>query len=944
MRYPSMKNAQRGSVLVFAVIVLAILFLLASSFMFVVRQSRTASTNAVNSTVGEAAAQSGLNVAVNSIRQAFSRQIVNTPEGVIDGAGAPYVKFGNRLVDGVSEVSILDLFRDETTNPDWVPLSDPTSATDLRFTISELYLSNNLEDPARPNHVVTPLYAADPGLDFDPAREFAGLPLSAGEKLRALGRSRGEYYVWISDLDSKLYCRPDDWGIDPADPATTPIVDIQRNILEALKAEDDTLFLSPTDVDNILANPTQAYKSISEFSLSIDSLATTYYPLRADLDFLFSANLDDTFGTKVPQVKSHPGAVNINTATLEMIEIMLGQIPTVDELGADSTLGLKDPEADGTSLARHLAERIVEKRPFICRMDMEDFFAAHLIGDVANTATPVGMIKACILKREDPSKPGFSELSVHQYMEVAGDLEDPDQYDVYAEFLKPSKMETRFDHFASGITAVSKLTVKEFNNILNSISTSRYVGPDKQLLGGDDRQLLTVGQQGEIVIFSGVDETLQATVPGAPALNDDVVNDVIFPGVNARLESALAGDDVAVKQAGVYFVVPGTDGILQTAPAGDDRKVPAILTGPNHIADTSIFGYSYYSHDFTPQVYNFADVDLFDPPIPDVTNPEFVGKFVYDYANIPSTPGAYEWKITDLLRWSCVGDGKRSGFYDMFFTDDVMNLSLDEDAFPNETEVCVSAGANGLLQTYAPESVGDDDEEVPDGLPAFDQFDVVVGPGFDGVLDSVPKKDDQVVQAIVSQTYLDAPASEDALAGDDIVDGTGLYIVPGTNGLLDTPLDAADQYVDVIIAGPNEESNSPNNDIRVGETIIVNEWAIADSFVWGPIRASQRRYDMKLDSNKLQAPNATLTSGSRANGDVSWSPAFAFRSRFYAVYVLGRGAIEKADLGPAATATDIEKNVKLAGETRLEAVYDALKDEVLWQRTQLSEKRALGEP
>jgi hypothetical protein len=304
----------------------------------------------------------------------------------------------------------------------------------------------------------------------------------------------------------------------------------------------------------------------------------------------------------------------------------------------------------------------------------------------------------------------------------------------------------------------------------------------------------------------------------------------------------------------------------------------------------------------------------------------------------------YNWSLTQLLRWSCVGDGKRSGYYDMFFTDDQMDMAPDEEAMPADPlKVCVSPGTDTALQTYAPDGPNDDDIET---TTPIDEYEVLVGPGMDNVLDSLPYGDDQVVQAIVSQAYGDTPDSAVALAGDDVDDF--YYILAGPNGVFDTPMDANDMVVDVIIAGPDAECSSPVDDLTSMGKIVVGPDSTANSFVWGPIRASQRKYDMKLDADLQhhlrQAPNCTLTSGSRANGDVSWSPAFAFRSRFYAVYVLGRGAIEKADLGPAATAADIEKNVKLAGETRLEAVYDALKDEVLWQRTQLSEKRALGEP
>jgi len=97
-------------------------------------------------------------------------------------------------------------------------------------------------------------------------------------------------------------------------------------------------------------------------------------------------------------------------------------------------------------------------------------------------------------------------------------------------------------------------------------------------------------------------------------------------------------------------------------------------------------------------------------------------------------------------------------------------------------------------------------------------------------------------------------------------------------------------------------------------------------------------------SNPAPYSTAQATSGTpkgtplppTGNGDVSWSPQFAFRSRFYHIYVLGRGLIQKSDTDPDPP--------KVSGEVRMEAVYDALEDRTLWTRTQLSDKRALGEP
>jgi hypothetical protein len=78
-------------------------------------------------------------------------------------------------------------------------------------------------------------------------------------------------------------------------------------------------------------------------------------------------------------------------------------------------------------------------------------------------------------------------------------------------------------------------------------------------------------------------------------------------------------------------------------------------------------------------------------------------------------------------------------------------------------------------------------------------------------------------------------------------------------------------------------------------------------------------------------PTPDRNSGLTANGDVCWTPRFAFRSRYFAIYVLSRA------LDPSGQ--------PYAGSTRrVEAVYDALKDQVIWHRQPVTEKRNLGDP
>jgi hypothetical protein len=172
-----------------------------------------------------------------------------------------------------------------------------------------------------------------------------------------------------------------------------------------------------------------------------------------------------------------------------------------------------------------------------------------------------------------------------------------------------------------------------------------------------------------------------------------------------------------------------------------------------------------------------------------------------------------------------------------------------------------------------------------------------------------------------------------------------------------------------------------------------------DTFVWGPLRACQNPPDKALLNadgslrNADQIPFATT--------DVSWSPQFAFRSRFFAIYVLGisqtRGSANPetpdayggdvpadsqwAAIPSAATPPTFDRRIWVermavrgykpttldpalktvppnewptvpiwvpmpspATERRIEAVYDALKDKIIWQRSPVSAKHSLAEP
>ena len=89
-----------------------------------------------------------------------------------------------------------------------------------------------------------------------------------------------------------------------------------------------------------------------------------------------------------------------------------------------------------------------------------------------------------------------------------------------------------------------------------------------------------------------------------------------------------------------------------------------------------------------------------------------------------------------------------------------------------------------------------------------------------------------------------------------------------------------------------------NDHVQVG-TNLVN-----DSYVWGPMRASQRQSDQLLAAAADQKPsagaastivalNTTIIAASALTsvykGDVAWSPPICFRSRYYGTYVLAEG-------------------------------------------------------
>ena len=152
------------------------------------------------------------------------------------------------------------------------------------------------------------------------------------------------------------------------------------------------------------------------------------------------------------------------------------------------------------------------------------------------------------------------------------------------------------------------------------------------------------------------------------------------------------------------------------------------------------------------------------------------------------------------------------------------------------------------------------------------------------------------------------------------------YGSPAPPILPDTERELVGIGVDLVLQTPTP---LPTYDDKLGITkpgIVDGGDLICQSTVHGLLRAYRHSKD-----DPATAPLATRVSGLALNGDVSWSPRFAFRSRFFSLYVLARGLQTNGLPYPG-------------GPRRVEALYDALKDKVLWHRQQSSEKRSLLDP
>ena len=476
----------RGSVLVFCLVILSLLAMVGMTFLLTMRQSGQAALNALGPIQADLAAQAGLNHATQALHQMVSAQSIVARDATStanDGVFSP-----NPLSNPPYRYTIQNYADWESGHNSSAPPAPcaywqflggtgPADSALLSVDPSDVALKSELLYTNAPLRVSTQANARffiddplQPMLDRAFRWEMQGATndfynhpkQSTVKELPRVGSVRGCYHVWIEDLDAKLNVIPLTWGIDttnlPQPLATTTALTVQNGIIGYLngflsnqpinKSMGGYAYLQTQDVNYMIQNqPQQPYVTMGDFFLNLNTLNTYadvtppnsvgYEDLSTTLDYYFkTGRLNDAPGTPFS------GTFNINTAPEEVIEAALSQIPAYDSLHPQSpnpalTFGTK-MDAMSNSLAHRLATRIVAKRPFLCRMDFEDFAAAHLPGVITNRNTPLGAIHYAIPFRSDPSHPnGTIELTPNQYLEIPGCFISPTAFMAYAWFLNP---------------------------------------------------------------------------------------------------------------------------------------------------------------------------------------------------------------------------------------------------------------------------------------------------------------------------------------------------------------------------------------------------------------------------------------------------------------------------------------------------------------------------
>ena len=525
------EKTRRGSVLVFTVLLLVLLAGIGTSFVMFVNLEYAASGNALRNTQSRATAETGLEHACLAIRESVRTYRFESPDGPFKLASTlrPYLDETAGLFrffeyhPGLDTVAAATgaLMADRIPGNKWETWRDfawlywNKDSAHCGVAGQDGQASGTPHDDKEMVHCVfteSPLaHGAYPNAEIRKDRgngiEHAGLarrfvvynPVTdffAADPSKTVSPYRGEYYVWVTDLDGKLFAPYSGmtWGM-------TNATDVQE-ILGRLATYGYSsgwgfdasgsfrMNLSAVEIAALAARPS-GYSAIEDVALHLGRMPPASGSGNAVWDHLFYRyGLERYFTCWADHehaVKVHETGLNVNTASFEVLAAALSRIPLVD----GATVG------DNANFvkASYLAKRICAKRPFVCRIDFEDFLAAHLNANPAGPAddptadvtplTPVRMIYLAIPKRNYvDAKAPLVTLKLADLMEAPVSDSDPR----YAWLRNAAEQRSRFLWFrdlpshADPAAPISDaggnafLSIKAFNNILNSISGQRPDG------------------------------------------------------------------------------------------------------------------------------------------------------------------------------------------------------------------------------------------------------------------------------------------------------------------------------------------------------------------------------------------------------------------------------------------------------------------------------------
>ncbi|MCZ7643689.1 MAG: hypothetical protein M5U26_00145 [Planctomycetota bacterium] len=681
------RRGARGSILVFALVLIAILAALGAATVFYVVQQARASANALRHAGSDHLLDSGELHVLKLIRDTVRAYEILSPDGIFEptlptnAADHAYLDIGPDSPAGVPQHNVfraLEGYTSEKTvaatanNPNghaWLywnedsnycgtTLLEPAAGTPLRYADSTLAHANYPNGQARAYYANGPEHAGlarrwpvDNNLDDFYA---AGLP---GTKLPRVSGFRGEYYAWAADLDGKLYADPKSWGLDPDFFTSLPGVETNETaakaILATLSLYGDAptwttagasyagMKLSAALIDALWLRPSApAFNNLGEMALALGvavpasgtgSAVWDYYNQRYGFERYFTVKQDTALNPAeaaslqtLTAVKETETALNVNTAPFEVLLAALSRIPLVDAY----TPADAGKVNENIQKAAALAARICAKRPFLGRIDFEDFLAAHLtsdpvaapVDDPADATKPVGMIKAALPKREVVDMAAFLDLDAYGVSTANLAVQNPLFSDTAAKPLNGVvSMAERFDFFrtdnAAAPLANALIGEAAFNNLLNAtggkrrdgtygysyysfenvkdpIEVTGFAKPKFEYTLLDAAAIALPREQYDLALASGTAGALNVW----RATKDPVYGgyyEMHFGSDDLQKYAFDAGTALGVAPDPYPIVIEaGADGVLQTPKLSDDDDTAGtnITTGPNYLAETWIHG------------------------------------------------------------------------------------------------------------------------------------------------------------------------------------------------------------------------------------------------------------------------------------------------------------------------------------------------------------------